>query len=77
MEVMGLDNNDQMDILRVVAAILHLSNVTFEEENNNAYVVDPDCGYLEGLAVGTLCGLQWVLSGAGCGYLERRAVGIS
>lgn len=53
MEVMGLDTNDQMDILRVVAAILHLSNVTFEEENNNAYVVDPDCGYLEGLAVGT------------------------
>ncbi|XP_076066450.1 unconventional myosin-Ie-like isoform X2 [Oratosquilla oratoria] len=45
MSVMGMDKDRQMDILRIVAAILHMSNISFFEEGNNAVIADHS--YLE------------------------------
>lgn len=45
MTVMGIAEDTQMDILRIVAAILHMSNISFNEENNASFITDP--GYLE------------------------------
>lgn len=45
MSVMGIDENTQMDILRIVAAILHMSNIPFTEQNNASFITDPN--YLE------------------------------
>lgn len=42
MSVMGLSNAQQSDILRTVAAILHLGNVTFTEKGNYAEIATPD-----------------------------------
>jgi len=43
MSVIGLNQQEQFDILRVVAAILHLSNVTFVDSRNFAVVQDERC----------------------------------
>jgi len=43
MSVIGLDGDDQRDIMKVVAAILHLGNVQFVEERNFARVEDEHC----------------------------------
>lgn len=45
MQVMGITNEVQHDILTIVAAILHMSNIAFSEVNNQAQVIDP--AYLE------------------------------
>ena len=42
MAVMGISNEDQMDILSLVAGVLHLGNVTFVEQGNYARVEDPE-----------------------------------
>ncbi|XP_042233843.1 unconventional myosin-Ie-like isoform X2 [Homarus americanus] len=42
MSVMGITEGIQMDILRIVAAILHMSNVSFMEQNNAAFITDPN-----------------------------------
>lgn len=42
MSVMGIEEDTQMDILRIVAAILHMGNITFAEKGNAAYIVSPD-----------------------------------
>ncbi|XP_054279161.1 unconventional myosin-Ie-like [Macrosteles quadrilineatus] len=41
MSVMGLDKSRQNDILRAVAAILHLGNITFTEKGNYAEIASP------------------------------------
>ncbi|XP_046662607.1 unconventional myosin-Ie-like [Homalodisca vitripennis] len=41
MSVMGLGEQQQSDILRTVAAILHLGNVTFTEKGNYAEIATP------------------------------------
>lgn len=38
MSVMGLNNDQQNDILRTIAAILHLGNITFKEKGNYAEI---------------------------------------
>ncbi|RXG71273.1 Myosin-1 [Armadillidium vulgare] len=38
MKVMGIDEATQMDILKVVAAILHMGNITFREDGNKGTV---------------------------------------
>jgi len=43
MSVIGLNESDQDNILRLVAAILHLGNVSFTEEKNFARVNDEQC----------------------------------
>lgn len=40
MTVMGIPENDQQNVLQVVAGILHMGNISFEEENNFAIVKD-------------------------------------
>ncbi|KAF2366369.1 SH3 domain [Trinorchestia longiramus] len=58
MEVMGMDAKARMDVLRVVAAILHMSNISFVEEGNDAAVGDPNFleypAYLLGIDSGLL-----------------------
>ena len=43
MSVIGLNGEDQKNILQLVAAILHLGNVTFVEERNFAKVENEQC----------------------------------
>jgi len=43
MSVIGVNEYDQENILKLVAAILHLGNVTFTEERNFARVEDEQC----------------------------------
>lgn len=45
MGVMGITADRQMDILRIVAAIMHMGNIPFDEQGNAAYITDP--GYLQ------------------------------
>lgn len=45
MSVMGIREDRQMDILRIVAAILHMSNISFVEQNNAAVIADHNCKY--------------------------------
>lgn len=45
MNVMGIEENQRMDILRIVSAILHMGNISFAEQGNAAYIVDPQCEY--------------------------------
>lgn len=42
MDVIGITKQEQEDILRTVAAVLHLGNITFvEDASGNAAVADP------------------------------------
>lgn len=43
MSVMGIAEERQMDILSVVAAILHMGNISFVEQNNAATIADEAC----------------------------------
>ncbi|CAL4124191.1 unnamed protein product, partial [Meganyctiphanes norvegica] len=45
MTVMGIQQSTQLDMFRVVAAILHMSNIEFMEQGNAAVISDPQ--YLE------------------------------
>ena len=45
MEVMGFDSVLRVDILRVVAAILHMGNIMFHETDNRAVIEDDQCGW--------------------------------
>lgn len=40
MGVMGLQSNDQQEVLSLVSAVLHLGNITFKEKGNYAEVAD-------------------------------------
>ena len=55
---MNIDLNTQWDILRIVAGILHLGNITFIEKGSNAsQPADPSCKYncVKVLCVSILC----------------------
>jgi myosin-1 len=42
MNTIGITKQEQEDILRIVAAVLHLGNITFgEDDKGNAAVADP------------------------------------
>ena len=43
MSVMGLDEVQQVNVLSMVAAVLHLGNITFTERGNYAGVQNDDC----------------------------------
>ena len=44
MEVIGIPEGVQLDVLRLVAAILHIGNINFEERSDNfARVANDDC----------------------------------
>lgn len=44
MSIVGLSSQEQQDVLQLVAAILHLSNVTFAEDRaNTASIQDERC----------------------------------
>lgn len=45
MSVIGISNEKQMDILQLVAAIMHIGNITFVEEHNYAAVYDEQCAF--------------------------------
>ena len=47
MSVVGLSSEDQDSVLQLVAAILHLGNISFREENNYAVVESQDCEILD------------------------------
>lgn len=67
MSVVGLNGEDQRNILQLVAAILHLGNVTFvEDERNFAQVENEQCKRIVFLKFFDQSG--WV--GQPCVYLE-------
>ena len=43
MEVMGIMDETQNDILNIVAGILHLGNIAFTEDGNYAIPEDDGC----------------------------------
>lgn len=45
MGVMGLQSNDEQEVLSLVSAVLHLGNITFKEKGNYADVADKQCEY--------------------------------
>lgn len=49
MDVIGIDTVKQMEILQLVAAIMHIGNITFVENNNFAAVADEHCKYCHGM----------------------------
>lgn len=40
MQVMGISDIERQSILRTVAAVLHIGNISFAEKGNYAYVQD-------------------------------------
>lgn len=46
MSVVGLSVDAQDTVLQIVAAILHLGNITFREEGNYAVVESEDCEFM-------------------------------
>ncbi|KAJ1525590.1 Unconventional myosin-If [Nowakowskiella sp. JEL0078] len=42
MNVCSINNNDQQSIMQILAGVLHLGNIEFVEEGNNAIVKDHD-----------------------------------
>lgn len=45
MDVIGIDEAKQMEILQIVAAIMHIGNITFVESNNFAAIADKRCKF--------------------------------
>lgn len=45
MEVIGIDLTSQMEILRTIAAIMHIGNITFIENKNFAAIADEQCNF--------------------------------
>ena len=45
MSVMGISENDQYNVMCIVAGILHMGNITFREQNNYAAISDAECKY--------------------------------
>lgn len=43
MQVIGIDDRTQLEILQLVAASLHIGNISFEEKGNYAAVTSDDC----------------------------------
>lgn len=43
MTIMGMSEEDQMNVLQAVAGVLHLGNVTFVEDGNYAMIEDEQC----------------------------------
>lgn len=43
MEVVGINSDEQTDILSIVAGILHLGNISFVESGNYAAPADDEC----------------------------------
>lgn len=45
MSVMGISDVDKDNILKITAGVLHLGNVSFVENGNNAVIEDPQSEY--------------------------------
>ena len=45
MSVMGISENDQYNVMCIVAGILHMGNITFREQNNYAAISDDECKF--------------------------------
>lgn len=43
MQVVGLDEDIQIEVLRLVAAVLHIGNISFVEKSNYAAIANDDC----------------------------------
>lgn len=43
MDVIGINTTKQVEILQLVAAIMHIGNITFVENNNFAAIADERC----------------------------------
>lgn len=43
MSVMGFTDDEQNEILKVTAAVLHFGNIMFQEDGNYASVSDRQC----------------------------------
>ena len=45
MDVIGIRDEDQASVLQIVAGVLHLGNLSFEEQGNYAIPENDDCKY--------------------------------
>ena len=43
MSVMGINEDNQFNVLSLIAGVLHLGNIDFVEHGNYASVQDPQC----------------------------------
>lgn len=43
MDVIGIDSATQLEILQLVAAVMHIGNISFTESKNYAQVADKHC----------------------------------
>ena len=43
MDVIGISEEDQTSVLQIVAGVLHLGNISFEEDGNYARPADDEC----------------------------------
>lgn len=47
MSVMGLSEDDQYNVISLVAGILHLGNINFVERGNYSAVADDECQFCD------------------------------
>lgn len=43
MQIIGINDQTQLQILQLVSAILHIGNITFIEEDNYAQILSEEC----------------------------------
>ena len=43
MDVIGISDEDQGSVLQIVAGVLHLGNISFDEQGNYAVPSDDEC----------------------------------
>ena len=43
MSVMNISEDDQYNVMCIVAGILHMGNITFREQNNYAAISNDEC----------------------------------
>jgi myosin heavy subunit len=53
MNVMGLTEQEQSNILQVVAGVLHLGNVMFREKGNYSEIEDQDSKFMSCICIRT------------------------
>lgn len=45
MQVVGIAEDVQLEVLKLVAGVLHVGNISFTERNNYAVVAQDDCKF--------------------------------
>ena len=50
MDVIGITDEEQASVVQIVAGVLHLGNISFDEQGNYAVPCDDECMFFNALS---------------------------